>query len=83
MRARSQAYIVENNEFFSPATTVIANCVEDTISRQSWKQLLNEQSQQDATDDSQVEIVNHERTIKDKSLAMLHQLSSTEDYDIV
>lgn len=82
-RARGQTHVVENDQLSSPATTVVANCMEDTLSDQSWKELFNEQNQQDTTDDSQVEVMDHKRTIQDKSLTVLHQLSPTKDYDIV
>lgn len=82
-RAWSQTYVVEDDQLSSPATIMIANCMEDTLSGQSWKELFNEQSQQDTTDDSQVEVMNHKRTIQDKSLTVFHQLSSSKDYDIV
>lgn len=55
----------------------------DTMSPNSRQQLLNEESQKSPTDDRQIEIMNHEQAVQFECWAILHELPSAKDYDIV
>ena len=77
------SYIVQNDQFVSPASIIMADGMEDAASSKSGKELLNEESEKATGDDGEVEIVNHEGTIKDKWFPVLHEVSSTEDNDVV
>ena len=52
-------HVVKCNKGLSPSTTVITNGVEEAVMPESWKELLNEEDQQDATSKSQEEVVDH------------------------
>lgn len=62
---------------------MIANGVEDTVAHKSGQELLNKQSQQDSTDSSQEEVVNHEESVQLESGHLLHDLTATENDHIV
>jgi hypothetical protein len=62
---------------------VVADGVKNTMMVQSGNELLEEQSQQDSTDGSQIEIVDHEKTIQFLSREILHDLTTTKDNDVV
>lgn len=54
-----RTYIIQNNEMVGPSTLHVANSKEKALVVQSWDQLLGEESQQYATDRSEVEVVDH------------------------
>lgn len=57
--------------------------MEDAVAHHGGEKLLNEECQKPTTDDGQVEVVNHEGPIQDEGLAMLHEFSSAENYNVV
>ena len=83
MQKSRETYIVENDQLVSPATIVAANGVEDTIAHDFWEKLLNEEREKATADDGKVKIMNHEWAIQDERVSLLHELPSTEYYDIV
>ena len=52
--------------------------MEDSVVVDFRNQLLNEEGKKTTTDDGKVEVVDHEGTIQDEWLAVLHQLSAAE-----
>ena len=83
IRLRCTAYIVDDNEGLGPSTIVVADSEEDTVSPDCRQQLFDEKSQQSTTDDGQVEIVDHEQCIQLERGAALHDLSASENDNIV
>ena len=83
MKISIGTYVVQNNERLGPSTLVVTDGEEDTMSPNSRHQLLNEESQQCATDQSQVQVVDHEQGVQLQGSALLHELPATEDDDIV
>lgn len=76
-------HVVQDDQLVGPAALVSANCVEDTVPDELRKQLLDKEGKQDSTDGSQVEVVDLERAIELERLAAAHQLSATEDDNVV
>lgn len=76
-------YIVDDNEGLGPSTFVVADSEEDTVSPDSRQQLFDEKSQQSTADNGQVEIVNHEGCVELECGTALHDLSASEDNNIV
>lgn len=79
----TRTHIVQDNQRSSPATSVIADGIEDAVAHQGREQLLNEESQQDTTYGCQVEVVDHEESVELESRAIAHDLTATEDNDVV
>ena len=79
----SASYIVQNDQFVSPATTVVADGIEDSIAHDSRDQLLEEEQEQGARDDGQVKVVDLEGAIELKSRATTHDLTAAKDDDAV
>lgn len=48
-----------------------------------WQELLNKQSQEDGADSGQKEVVNHEQSVQLEGGEVLHDLTATEDDDVV
>lgn len=82
-RLADATYIVQSNKTLSPSALVLANGEEDAMSPDSRQKLLNEQSQQSSTDQSQVQIMNHEQRVELQSREVLHDLPATKDDCIV
>lgn len=80
---RLSTNIVQDDQVFGPASLVIANGVENTSFPQSGQKLLNEESQQTATDDGQIEVVHHERTVQHKWLPVPHYFSASKNDYVV
>ena len=57
--------------------------MEDAPSHNSWQQLLNEESQQNTGDGSEVEVVNQENGLELERLAVAHELAATQNDEIV
>lgn len=82
-RDQENTYIVQDNEGLGPSTLVITNGEEETVSVERRQKLLNEESEKSRADRGQVEVVDHEQCVELKSRAVLHQLATTEDDDVV
>lgn len=83
-RVRTEfTHVVENNHRLSPATIVVADGKEDTLADNSGQKLLNEESQEEAADGGQVEVVDEEEGLELEGLAVAHQLSATKDDEVV
>jgi len=80
---KSDTYVVENNERLSPTTVVVTDSVENAVVPESGDQLLQEQDQQDTTDDSQDQVVDHEESVKLEGGEFLHDLTATENNHVV
>lgn len=80
---RILTYIVENNKRLGPATTVVANCMENASADNSGQQLLDEEPQEEGGDGSQVEVVDQEQRLELEGLAVAHKLTATEDDGVV
>lgn len=76
-------YVVQNDERLGPSTAVIADGEKDAMSPDGGHQLFNEESQQRATDQGEVEVVDHEKGVQLQGSAFLHDLAAAEDDDIV
>jgi hypothetical protein len=76
-------HVVENNQRLSPATIVVADGKEDTLADNSGQKLLNEESQEEAADGGQVEVVDEEERLELEGLAVAHQLSAAKDNEVV
>ena len=83
IRLRCTTYIVDDNEGLGPSTFVIADSEEDTVFPDCRQQLLDEKSQQSTADNGQVEVVDHEQGVELERGTALHDLSASEDNDIV
>lgn len=75
--------VVQDHEGLSPATLGIADSMEDATTDNGWKKLLNEESQESTADQSQVEVVDEEETLKLEGLTVAHPFATTEDDGIV
>lgn len=80
---RAQTYVVEHDQAIGPTTVVAADCMKDAVAHHGGEKLLNEECQKSTADDGQVEVVNHEGSIKDERFAVLHKFSPAENYNIV
>lgn len=78
-----ETYVVQDHEGLSPATLGIADSMEDATTDNGWKKLLNEESQESTADQSQVEVVDEEETLKLEGLTVAHPFATTEDDGIV
>lgn len=76
-------HVVENDQLVCPSSFIRADGIEHPTTSQSGHKLLNEERQQGTADCSQVEVVNHEWAIEYKGRSISHQLSTTENYDVV
>jgi hypothetical protein len=76
-------YVVQNDQRLSPTTALVTDGVEDTVSRESGQELLNEQSQENTTDKSQDKVVDHEQGVELERRQLLHDLATTEDDNVV
>lgn len=56
---------------------------EDTLADNSGQKLLNEESQEEAADGGQVEVVDEEERLELEGLAVAHQLSAAKDDEVV
>lgn len=80
---RFATYVVQNDQRASPTTLLITDGVEDSVSPESGEQLLDEQEQQDTAHGGQKEVVNHEQGVKLERRQLLHDLTTTEDDNVV
>lgn len=62
---------------------MVANGVEDTVADNGGQELLNEKSQEDGADGGQEEVVDHEQGVQLEGGEVLHDLTTTEDNDVV
>ena len=72
-------HVVQNDKGLGPATLSITNGMEDTATDNSRQKLLNEESQESTTDQSQVEVVNQEETLELERLAVAQPLATTDE----
>lgn len=80
---RMSTYVVENNKRLGPATTVVADGMENASADDGGQQLLNEEGQEGGRDSSQVEVVNQEQGLQLEGRAIAHKLATTEDDSVV
>lgn len=76
-------YVVEDNQRLSPAAIVVADGKEDTLADNGRQKLLNEESQEEAADGGQVEVVDEEERLELERLAVAHQLSTAKDDEVI
>lgn len=76
-------HIVQDNQGLSPATLSITDGMEDAAANNSGEKLLNEESQEDSADGSQVEVVDEEESLELVGLTVAHELATTEDDGVV
>ena len=76
-------HIVENNQWLSPTTLVVADGMENTAAGNSRHKLLNEENQENATDGGEVEVVDQEQGLELEGLTAAHDLAASEDDGIV
>lgn len=76
-------YIVQDNEGLSPTTIVVTDGEKDALPDDSGEELLSEKGQEGGADEGEVEIVDEEERLELEGLTASHQLSSTEDYNVV
>ena len=62
---------------------MVTDRIEDSVTPQCRSQLFDEQRQQNAADNGQVEIVDHEQPVQFERLSFLHELPADEDRDVV
>lgn len=62
---------------------MVANGVEDTVADNGGQELLNKQGQEDGADGGQEEVVDHEQGVQLEGGEVLHDLTATEDDDVV
>ncbi|GMF73830.1 unnamed protein product [Aspergillus oryzae] len=67
----------------SPSTLVVANGEEDSISPDGGQKLLDEKGQQSRADRGQVEVVDHEQGVELEGREILHDHTTSKDYDVV
>lgn len=79
----SETHVVKQDELVSPAAIEIADGVEDTVPDQGGEKLLNEESQKTTADDGQVQVVDLERTVQAEGRAAPHELTTTQNDDVV
>ena len=75
--------VVQNNQRLGPATFAVADGKEDTLADHGPQKLLNEESQEDAADGGEVEVVDQEERPQLEWLAVAHELATSENYGIV
>jgi hypothetical protein len=75
--------VVQNDKGLGPAALSMADGVEDAATNNSGQKLLNEESQESTTDQSQVEVVDQEETLELERLAVAHPLATTKDDAVV
>lgn len=78
-----QTHIIENDELLRPATSMVADGVEEAVPRKCGNELLGEQGQKDAADGGQVEVVQLEEEAELEGRAIAHELATSEDYNVV
>ena len=83
IRLKCTTYIVDDNEGLGPSTFVVADSEEDTVPPDCRQQLFDEKSQQSTADNGQVEVVDHEQGVELERGTALHDLSASEDNNIV
>ena len=76
-------YVVKQNQLVGPATVEVADGVENTVPDERREQLLNEESQKTTADDGQVQVVDLERTVQAEGRAAPHELTTTQNDDVV
>jgi hypothetical protein len=75
--------IVQDNEGLGPTTIGVADGMEDTAANDSRKKLLNVESQKSTANNGQVEVVDEEKALELEGLAVAHELTTAEDYEVV
>lgn len=76
-------YVVQDDKRLSPSAPMITNGVEDAMARNGGQKLLDKQGQQNGTDDSQEQVVDHEQGVELECGKLLHDLTATEDHSVV
>lgn len=76
-------HVVQHNQGLGPTAIVVADRVEDAMANDGGQELLNEESQEDAADGGEVEVVDEEQRLELEGLAVAHQLATAEDDDVV
>lgn len=75
--------VVQDNQRLGPATIAVADGKEDTLADHGPQKLLNEESQEDAADGSEVKVVDQEERPQLEWLAVAHELAAPENNGIV
>lgn len=76
-------YVVQNDQFVSPATFMVANREEETMTGDCGNHLLGEERQQCAADGGEVEIMDLEQEVELERLPSAHEFAAAEDDDVV
>jgi hypothetical protein len=76
-------YVVQDDERLSPTAALVTDSVEDTVSHEGGQELLDEQNQENATDECQDEVVDHEQGVQLERRQLLHDFTTTEDDNVV
>lgn len=77
------AYVVEDNQGLGPAAVGVADGVEDAAADDDGQKLLNEESQEDAADGGEVEVVDEEQRLELVGLPVAHPLTAAQDDGVV
>lgn len=80
---RISTYVVENDKRLGPATTAVADGIEDASADNGGQQLLDKERQEDGRNGSQVEVMDQEQRLQLEGLAVAHNLTTPEDDGIV
>lgn len=76
-------YVVQNNQLVRPATVVVADGVEKTVTGDGGDELLSEERQEYAADGSKVKVVDLEQEVELEGLTPAHQLATAKDDNVV
>ena len=76
-------YIVQNDQWLSPATIVVTDSIKDTMVIQGRNKLFKEENKQNSTHSCEYEIVDHEKSVEFESWELLHDLPTTKDDSVV
>lgn len=79
----SKTHVVKQDELVGPAAIEITDSVEETVPDQGGEKLLNEESQKTTADDGEVQVVDLERTVQAEGRAAPHELTTTQNDDVV
>lgn len=75
--------IIQDDQWLSPSTFLVANSVEKTVVDEDWSKLLNEESQKDGRNCGEDKVVDLEKSSQFRWLEAFHDLVTRENDEVV
>lgn len=80
---RGDTHVVQRNKLGRPTTILVTNGVENAVSDNSGKNLLNKEQEKTETDEGQAKVVNFKESFELEGLLTSHNLPTAEDDNVV